>query len=158
MVKSSHSLAKTSTSEKWKEKKASFCAGLTQANKKQDCIALHCSCQILSNEIQILTLSVPWVLPPQTTKKWNSGGGRGILYPLPFQSEPYLLLCFILNFCFLTWISLFLNKVSTVVNTVKRVRRCWGCCFKELWFFLLLKRVHTDIQRSPDIATMVSVL
>lgn len=80
MVKSSHSLAKTSTSKKMKKekKKTSFCVGLTQANKKQDCIALHCSCQILSNEIQTLTLPVPGVLPPQTTKKGTTGLGAGL--------------------------------------------------------------------------------
>ena len=59
------------------KKKPSFCAGLTQANKKQDCIALHCSCQILSNEIQILALPAPGVLPPQTTKKGTTGPGVG---------------------------------------------------------------------------------
>ena len=90
MVKSSHSLAKTSTSKKMKKKKkkTSFCVGLTQANKKQDCIALHCSCQILSNEIQTLTLPVPGALHPQTTKKGTTGlggrlGGHHLSSPIP---------------------------------------------------------------------------
>lgn len=105
-----------------REKKTSLCAGLTRANKKQYCIALHCSCQILSNEIQILTLLVPWALPPQTTRKGTAGFGvwGSIIYPFPLQSESRWLLCFIFNFWFLACTSLFLNKVSTVLtNTVR---------------------------------------
>lgn len=106
-----------------RKKKTSFCAGLTQANKKQDCIALHCSCQILSNEIQILTLLVPWVLPPQTTKK-GTAGGWGASFSLS-HSRANLVCCFVLFliFAFLACMSLFLNKVSTVlINTVR-----WMC-------------------------------
>lgn len=132
-----------------KRKKTSFYAELTQANKKQDCIALHCSCQIFSNEIQSLTSPLPEVLPPQTTKKEHGVGGGGRVSITLFHLK-----CILFVAMFYFWFSWVwgLHISFPEYN--------FHCFYKHRYvrgILISCKDPTHYIQRSPGIATMVCV-